>query len=105
MSANSPQRSATSGEHTRPALDPRTLVEEISVPHINVKHFPQDFSDDQEQRLAQALTAVVVEQFEVPDGAVSIALEAVERDDWDDAVVAPEITGRGELLIKHPDYC
>lgn len=74
------------------------------MPHVNVKHFPKDFSDEQKQRLAHVLTEVVVEHFEVPDGAVSIALEPVAQADWNDAVVEPEITGRGELLIKHPNY-
>lgn len=74
------------------------------MPHVNVKHFPQDFSEDQKQLLAQALTEVVVEHFEVSDGAISIALESVAQADWNDTVVEPEITGRGELLIKHPNY-
>lgn len=74
------------------------------MPHVNVKHFPKDFSDDQKQRLAEAVTAVVVEHFDVPEGTVSIALKPVDKADWNDTVVIPEITGQTELLIKPPNY-
>jgi 4-oxalocrotonate tautomerase len=74
------------------------------VPHVHIKHFPRDFTDEQKQRLADAITAVVTDHFDTYDGAVSIALEPVTADDWDRAVLVPDIQGRAGLLIKKPDY-
>jgi 4-oxalocrotonate tautomerase len=30
---------------------------------VHIKHFPKDFTDEQRQRLSEALTTVVVEHF------------------------------------------
>lgn len=75
-----------------------------TMPHLTIKHFPKDFTDQQKQHLAETLTAVIVEQFGTYDGAVSIALEPVPREQWQEAVFEPEITGRSHLLIKAPNY-
>jgi 4-oxalocrotonate tautomerase len=74
------------------------------VPHINIKHFPRDFTDEQKQQLAEAITTVIAENFEIYEGAISIALEPVAEPDWNETVVVPEITGREHLLIKAPNY-
>ncbi|MFI6444195.1 tautomerase family protein [Kitasatospora sp. NPDC050543] len=74
------------------------------MPHVTIQHFPRDFTDEQQERLAEALTTVVMEHFDVYEGAVSIALEPVAAPDWDAVVVTPEITARPDLLIKAPHY-
>lgn len=74
------------------------------MPHVHIKHFPHDFTDEQKQRLAEAVTEVVVDHFGTYDGAVSIALEPVPADDWDEAVTVPDVQGRAHLLIKKPNY-
>lgn len=74
------------------------------MPHVHIRHFPKDFTDEGGQRLAAALTAVVTEHFETYDGAVSIALEPVPADEWIDTVVVPDIQGRAGLLIQQPAY-
>ncbi|AJC54251.1 tautomerase PptA [Streptomyces sp. 769] len=74
------------------------------MPHVNIKHFPKDFTDEQKQQLAQAITEAVTEHFRTYDGAVSIALEPVAAHDWHETVYRPEITGRQHLLVKEPNY-
>lgn len=74
------------------------------MPHVHIKHFPKDFTDEQRQRLSEALTTVVVEHFGTYDGAVSIALEPVVPDTWETRVTVPDVQGRAELLIKEPHY-
>ncbi|MFF7234070.1 4-oxalocrotonate tautomerase [Streptomyces sp. 2333.5] len=74
------------------------------MPHVNIKHFPVDFTDEQKNQLAEAVTTVVMEHFGVYEGAVSIALEPVAESGWNEAVYVPEITGRQQLLIKAPNY-
>jgi 4-oxalocrotonate tautomerase len=74
------------------------------VPHVNIKHFPRDFTDEQKKAVAEAITTVVLQNFDTYEGAVSIALEPVAKPDWNETVVVPEITGRAHLLVKAPNY-
>ncbi|SDH16830.1 tautomerase family protein [Nonomuraea jiangxiensis] len=74
------------------------------MPHITIQHFPLDLGPEQRRRLADTLTALVVEQFGTYEGAVSIALEPVEPGDWTATVYEPRIAGRPDELIKTPEY-
>lgn len=74
------------------------------MPHVNIKHFPKDFTDEQRERLAEAVTAVVTEHFVTDAGNVSVALEPVAADEWNQTVGVPEILGRADLLIRRPAY-
>ncbi|GAA2214521.1 hypothetical protein GCM10009850_099860 [Nonomuraea monospora] len=74
------------------------------MPHITIQHFPVDLAPDQRQRLADTLTAIVVDSFGTYEGAVSIALEPVEPGDWAGTVYEPRIAARPDLLIKAPEY-
>jgi 4-oxalocrotonate tautomerase len=74
------------------------------MPHVNIKHFPPAVPAERRERLAAAVTAAITEHMGAPAGAVSVSLEPVAEADWHDAVVVPELTGRGHLLIRRPDY-
>ncbi|MFB7508628.1 tautomerase PptA [Streptomyces broussonetiae] len=74
------------------------------MPHVHIKHFPKDLTDEQRQRLAEAVTTVVVEHFGTYEGAVSIALEPVAPEAWETRVTVPDVQGKAELLIKEPHY-
>lgn len=74
------------------------------MPHVNIKHFPKDFTDEQKERLAEAITAVVTEHFATDEGNVSVALEPVAAAEWNQAVGTPELLGRADLLIRRPAY-
>ncbi|MEV4649578.1 tautomerase PptA [Saccharopolyspora sp. NPDC049357] len=79
-------------------------VEERSMPHVNIKHFPKEVTDEQKRKLAESITLALIEHLGTRDGAVSVTLEPVEKEVWNETVVEPEINGRPELLIKRPDY-
>lgn len=74
------------------------------MPHVSIKHFPRELTDEQREKLVEAVTAAVVDNLDTYEGAVSIALEPVPEDRWNAAVVEPEISGRAHLLVKAPDY-
>ncbi|MFF2368402.1 amino acid adenylation domain-containing protein [Streptomyces sp. NPDC058122] len=76
----------------------------IGVPHVNIKHFPNNLEDHQISALVEAITSAVRTAFSVDEGAVSIALEPVARDAWNERVYVPEITGGTGKLIKVPNY-
>ncbi|MFC9330743.1 tautomerase family protein [Kitasatospora sp. NPDC057015] len=74
------------------------------MPHVSIKYHSREFTDEQKEALADAVSAVVERHFSTYEGAVSIALEPYPAADWHEAVYLPEITGRDHLLIKAPDY-
>jgi 4-oxalocrotonate tautomerase len=74
------------------------------MPHINIKHFPVTISEEKQARLVASLTEAVTAAFGCPEGVISIALEPVHQDAWQQKVYGPEITGRAELLFKKPNY-
>ncbi|PRW63344.1 tautomerase family protein [Actinopolyspora mortivallis] len=74
------------------------------MPHVNIKHFPKTMTPEQKESLVRSLTHTIVEHFDVPDGVVSIALEPIDQQDWEDLVVEPELSERQHLTIKEPNY-
>ena len=74
------------------------------MPHVNIKHFPVSMTEAEEAELVATLTAAVGTAFRVDESVISIALEPVEADVWNDQVYAPEIVGRRDLLRKQPNY-
>ncbi len=74
------------------------------MPHVTIKHFAPGLSDDRKRRLADAISAVIVEHFATYEGAVSIALQPVDPAAWQDEVFAPEIAAHPARLIKAPHY-
>ncbi|MET7289576.1 amino acid adenylation domain-containing protein [Streptomyces sp. NPDC005573] len=93
---------------TAPAAPPahrsRALTQEVGVPHINIKHFPVHISDEQETELVAAVTAAVRDAFGCAEDVVSISLEPVEQEVWNERVYVPEIVERKDLLRKAPNY-
>uniref|UniRef100_A0AAU3GSW0 Amino acid adenylation domain-containing protein n=1 Tax=Streptomyces sp. NBC_01401 TaxID=2903854 RepID=A0AAU3GSW0_9ACTN len=76
----------------------------IGVPHVNIKHFPGDLEAHQVSALVEAITSAVRTAFSVDEGTVSIALEPVAQEVWNERVYVPEIAGGSGNLIKVPNY-
>ncbi|MCP3061447.1 hypothetical protein LXT21_21930 [Myxococcus sp. K38C18041901] len=74
------------------------------MPHVNIKHFPIPLGPAREAELVAAITLAVQAAFRCEPGVISIALEPVERDVWNERVYVPEIVQRKELLRKAPNY-
>ena len=83
---------------------PETPRQEAIMPHVNIKHFPVTLPEKRQAELVAAVAAAVQAAFACEEGAISIALEPVERDAWNDRVYIPEILNRRELLHKAPAY-
>ncbi|UNM16894.1 amino acid adenylation domain-containing protein [Streptomyces formicae] len=79
-------------------------TKEIILPHVNIKHFPTQLGEERESELIAAVVKAVQSAFECNEGVISIALEPVERDSWNERVYVPELVGRKELLRKAPKY-
>jgi 4-oxalocrotonate tautomerase len=74
------------------------------MPHVSIKHFPAPLTAEQESALLTAVTRAVQDAFGVGEGAVSIAIEPVEKEAWNERVYVPEIVDRKDLLRKAPNY-
>lgn len=73
------------------------------MPHINIKHFPS-LSEDQHIALAKSITKAITQVIGCDEKVVSIAVEPVEPDVWNEKVYIPEISNKQDTLIKTPDY-
>jgi len=85
----------------RRRLDPR---KETVMPHVNIKHFPVPLSDEQQSELVAAVTKAMTKAFGCDEGAVSIALEPIDKEVWNEKVYLPEIVNRRDILGKVPNY-
>ncbi|MDQ0601675.1 amino acid adenylation domain-containing protein [Streptomyces canus] len=74
------------------------------VPHVSIKHFPNNLEAEQVTALVDAITSAVRTAFAVDEGAVSIALEPVAQDAWNERVYVPEIENGAGNLVKAPNY-
>jgi 4-oxalocrotonate tautomerase len=74
------------------------------VPHVNIKHFPAPLDEERTSELVAAITDAVTKAFGCDEGVVSIALEPVDQQAWQERVYAPEILARKDLLHKTPSY-
>jgi phenylpyruvate tautomerase PptA (4-oxalocrotonate tautomerase family) len=71
---------------------------------VSIKHFPAPLDERQRAELVAAVTKAVTDAFGCAEGVVSIAIEPVPEDQWNDAVYVPEIVNRRDLLSKIPNY-
>ena len=73
------------------------------MPHINIKHFPS-LTEDQHIALAKSITEAITNVVGCDECVISIAVEPVEPELWNEQVYIPEILGRKDTLIKVPEY-
>jgi 4-oxalocrotonate tautomerase len=73
------------------------------VPHIIVKLWPGK-SEQQKVRLADEIVKDVTKVLNYGEESVSVAIEEVEPQDWDERVYQPDIVNNSERLYKKPGY-
>jgi 4-oxalocrotonate tautomerase len=75
-----------------------------ALPHLNIKYFPCPLSGEERTALAGELTETIATRLRVSPDVVSISLEEIEPEQWQAAVVGPELEAHPERVIKHPNY-
>lgn len=73
------------------------------MPHVDIKCFPRELSDEQKTALAADITEVLIRHLSTKDRSVSVALNQVQESDWQqvwDNEIAPQM----DTLIKKPGY-
>jgi 4-oxalocrotonate tautomerase len=73
------------------------------MPHVVVKLLPGR-TEEQKTRLANAIVNDVVTIAKCGEESVSVAIEEVNAEDWDEKVYRPEIFPNRDRLYKKPGY-
>jgi len=73
------------------------------MPHVIVKLWPGK-SEQQKQRLAQAITDDVMKLLQCGEESVSVAFEEIDAKDWAEKVYQPDIACKADTLYKKPGY-
>jgi 4-oxalocrotonate tautomerase len=73
------------------------------VPHVIVKLWPGK-SDQQKQKLADAITQDVMRVLNYGADSVSVGFEEISAEDWADQVYGPDIRNARGKLYKAPGY-
>jgi 4-oxalocrotonate tautomerase len=71
--------------------------------HVIVKAWPGK-SEEQKQRLSEAITRDVMEIFDYGADSVSVSVEEVAPDRWREDVYLPDIQAGSGKLHKKPGY-
>ncbi|WP_435930149.1 tautomerase PptA [Dryocola sp. BD613] len=74
------------------------------MPHITVKYFPRELTDEQKQTLAEELSDVIKKHFSSKDASLSVALVPVAQERWKEDVYDTEIKPALDTLAKKPGY-
>ncbi|MGB7799780.1 tautomerase PptA [Buttiauxella sp.] len=74
------------------------------MPHITVKHFPRELTDEQKQALAADICDVLKKHFNSTDESLSVALTPIQKDRWKEDVYDKEIAPALDTLAKKPGY-
>ncbi len=71
------------------------------MPHVIVKMYPGR-SEDKKKRLAAAIVKDVASIAGCSEEVVSVAIEEIAQERWDEEVYRPDILGRRKTLYKEP---
>lgn len=74
------------------------------MPHVDIKCFPRDLNDEQKEALAADIAAAITRHLGSKDGAISVALNQVQQDEWKSQVWDTEIAPNLDTLLKKPGY-
>jgi 4-oxalocrotonate tautomerase len=73
------------------------------MPHVIVKLWPGK-SEQQKNRLAEAIIKNIMDILHYGEESVSVAMEEVKSQDWIEKVYRPDIRNQWDKLYKKPGY-
>jgi 4-oxalocrotonate tautomerase len=74
------------------------------VPHVDIKYFPRNLSEEQKQALSDDIYAVLNKHLQTKESSLSVALTEVAPEAWKEQVWDPIIQPSLETLVKKPGY-
>jgi 4-oxalocrotonate tautomerase len=70
------------------------------MPHVIVKLYPGR-TIEQKNKLVEKITQAVTESLSIPEDVLSIGVEEIQKEDWDEAVKKPDIIAKQNTIFKH----
>lgn len=74
------------------------------MPHIEIKCFPRELTEEQKQAITTEMCDVLKKHFGSKDESLSVALQMVEQAQWKAEVWDTQIAPHMEQLLKKPGY-
>ena len=76
---------------------------ENDMPHVNIKCYPGK-TEEQKRKLAEKITEDIMEIMEAGEEGISIVIEEIPEEKWENIVWKKEISNKREMLYKAPGY-
>jgi 4-oxalocrotonate tautomerase len=73
------------------------------MPHIIVKMYPGR-SEDMKKDMVSKISKAITDSLNADESIISIAIEEVEQDKWNETVYKPDISQKEHTLYKKPGY-
>ncbi|MFA5014340.1 MAG: tautomerase family protein [Actinomycetota bacterium] len=73
------------------------------MPHIIVKLWPGR-SEDQKKQMTDKIVKIIKNTTGAPESSISMAIEEVPKEKWNEEVYKPDIIEKEHLLYKKPGY-
>lgn len=67
------------------------------MPYIKIKAYPKD--EEVKKRVADRINQVFLEEWGCPQEAISISIESIAPQDWNEKVVKPEIEPNKDKML------
>ncbi|XTZ40402.1 tautomerase PptA [Salmonella enterica] len=74
------------------------------MPHVDIKCFPRNLTDEQKTALADDIAEVIIRHLSSKDSSISVALTEIAEQEWKAQVWDREIAPQMSQLIKKPGY-
>ncbi len=72
-----------------------------NMPHVIVKMY-KGRTEEQKKELADEIVKVIMTKLGSSEASISVAIEDINKEDWDMKVYKPEIEAKLEQLYKKP---
>lgn len=73
------------------------------MPHVSIKMYPGRTAE-QKKALSDRIVRAMEETIGADSKSISVSFEEIAPEEWDEAVVKPDIAGKKEFLFKPPEY-
>ena len=73
------------------------------MPHVIVKMY-SGRTEEMKIDMVNKITKAITESLNLSDSTVSVAVEEIEPEKWNEAVYKPDIIEKEHLLYKKPGY-
>ena len=67
------------------------------MPYISIKAFPKD--EETKKRVVDKINQIFLEEWGCPQQAVTISVEEIAPDNWNETVVKPEIEPKKDCMM------